>query len=307
MKNRDGKIHLAPYIASLRPEQWTKNLLVFAALVFGYGDASVSFDLWTGLINAAFIFLLFCFLSSGIYLINDTIDRKRDSEHPDKKRRPIASGQVPVKHALIMAVGIIAFSITAAIALSLSHLVLVLCAYLVLQILYCLWLKQIALLDVFIIATGFVLRAIAGACATTPIIPISPWLILCTFLLALFLALCKRRHEKASLESIASARQRIALQQYDLKLTDQLIAIVCASNIVAYMLYTLSATTIAKFGSAKLAITVPVVMFGMFRYLDLLYRHNQGQRPEKILLTDPPIIITLITYAILILSLLNIP
>lgn len=284
-------------LQSMRPAQWTKNTVLFAAFIFGYGDRSlsVSADALYQLIPA---FVLFCAASSGVYLWNDILDRKSDRNHPQKRYRPIAAGRLPVRTATMAASLLILLSVGLSILISLPF-ARVLLLYLGLQLAYSILLKRVALLDVFIIATGFVLRAVSGAVLLA--IPISPWLLLCTFLLALFLALCKRRHEKASIEATAGARQRISLQKYDLRLTDQLISIVAGATAVSYAIYTLWPETIAKFGSARLGYTIPFVLFGLFRYLDLLYRENKGDRPEKVLLTDIPILVTLLLYGLLVL------
>lgn len=289
-------------IAAMRPSQWTKNTILFAAFIFAYGDKTIDIDWLHGtlLIPA---FLLFSFSASAIYLFNDILDRKNDRQHPTKKDRPIAAGKLSTRFAGILATGLILVSTPLAYALA-PGFGSILLVYLLLQLIYCTVLKRVALLDIFIIASGFVLRAIAGAALLA--IPISPWLLVCTFLLALFLALCKRRHEKASIESTAGARQRIALQKYDLLLTDQLIAIVASATVVSYAIYTLWPDTIEKFGSYYLAYTIPLVLFGIFRYLDLLYRENKGDRPEHVLLTDIPIIVTIITYGLVVLSLFTI-
>jgi 4-hydroxybenzoate polyprenyltransferase len=167
--------------------------------------------------------------------------------------------------------------------------------YAAIQAAYSLWLKRVALVDIIVIAAGFVLRAIGGAAVLG--LDISPWLLLCAFLLALFLALCKRRHEKLLLDGDAAGRHRPSLDGYDERLLDQLIAVVSAATIVSYAIYTLSPGTVAKFGSAGLGFSIPFVMFGIFRYLDLVYRHEKGGRPENVLLTDIPILVDLVLYA----------
>ncbi len=294
-----GALYALPLIRSLRPAQWTKNAVLFAAFAFGYGDQSLQVT-WFDAARVVPAFLLFCAASSAVYLLNDIRDRASDKVHPLKRYRPIASGQLPARLAAFTAALLLVCALSLSIWLS-RPFTLVLALYLFVQLLYTMLLKHIALLDVFVIASGFVLRAISGAVLLA--IPISPWLLLCTFLLALFLALCKRRQEKGSLEAAAGARQRLSLQKYDLQLTDQLIAIVCAATIVSYSIYTLWPETIEKFGSARLAFTIPLVLFGLFRYLDLLYRENKGDRPEKVLLTDIPILFTVLLYAVLVLLL----
>ncbi len=293
-------------LQALRPSQWTKNAVVLAALAFGYGDKSQNLALLPGLLLAVPAMLLFCMASSGVYLFNDLLDLKSDRAHPTKRHRPVASGRVGLRTAALTASALTLLALAGAWRLALPFFY-VLLAYLVLQLVYSLFLKHIALLDVFIIACGFVLRAIGGAeVFEDPAIPISPWLLLCTFLLALFLALCKRRQEKGSLESTASARQRISLQKYDLQLLDQLIAAVSSAVVVSYSIYTLWPDTVAKFGSARLGFTVPIVMFGVFRYLDLLYRQDKGDRPEKLLLTDLPLLLTVLFYGMAVLFIFHV-
>jgi 4-hydroxybenzoate polyprenyltransferase len=181
---------------------------------------------------------------------------------------------------------------------------LVCSTYVVLQLLYSFGLKRAALIDLFVIATGFVLRALAGAVVIN--VTISPWLLLCTLLLALFLALCKRRHEKVVLNDLQD-ETRPSLEKYDERLLDQLIGIVSSATIVSYALYTLWPDTVEKFGTARLGFTIPFVIFGLFRYLDLVYRHEKGDRPEKILLTDLPLIIDLLLYGTAALAILMWP
>lgn len=290
-------------LISLRPSQWTKNGILFAAFVFGYGDKSLNVTLYDAY-KVIPAFLVFCLATGAVYILNDLIDRKSDQLHPKKRYRPIAAGNVSTKIATYTAITLGIFSILVAYVLSFAFMQ-ILVLYIILQLLYCGFLKKIALLDVFIISAGFVLRAIAGAVLLD--VPISPWLLVCTFLLALFLALCKRRHEKGSIEAGASARQRMSLQKYDIRLTDQLISIVAAATIVTYAIYTLWPDTLEKFGSGKLAYTLPIVMFGIFRYLDLLYRENKGDRPEEVLLTDVPIICTVLIYVAAVITLFVLP
>ncbi|MEM7393532.1 MAG: decaprenyl-phosphate phosphoribosyltransferase [Verrucomicrobiota bacterium] len=281
------------WIKAFRVNQWTKNGFVFVAFVFAFGvkDSTVTLgDFWLVCLAA----LLFSLTSSGIYLINDMLDLKEDRAHPIKKSRPLASGAIAVPAALTVAILLLAAGLSGAFFVALN-LALVIGCYILMQLGYSFGLKKIALLDVFFIAIGFVLRALAGGVAID--VPISPWLILCTFLLALFIAICKRRHEKVVEEEFAD-QSRPSLQNYDIKLLDQLIAIASSATIVCYALYTLSPQTVEKFGSSRLSFTIPFVIFGLFRYLDLVYRHNKGGRPEMILLTDKPLILDLLLYGL---------
>lgn len=288
-------------LRAMRPKQWTKNAVVFAAFFFALGDRTQHLDpsAFRQVVAAA---ALFCLVSSAVYLVNDVKDIEQDRAHPNKRMRPIAAGLVGIPTALTVAALLFFFSMGTAWRLS-RPLFEVLLGYVVLQILYTTFLKRIALVDLFVIAAGFVLRALAGA-VVLPGLRISPWLLLCTLLLALFLALCKRRHEKVVLGDYGS-EIRENLARYDQKLLDQLIAIVSAATIVSYSLYTLWPETVAKFQTTKLAFTIPFVIFGIFRYLDLVYRHEKGGQPELILLTDVPLLVDLALYGLSVILILN--
>lgn len=285
---------LTDVLLAMRPNQWTKNAVVLAAFFFGYWDRSQGLSPADGLTRALPAALLFCLISSGVYLLNDVRDATADRLHPTKRFRPIAAGRISAPFAVLSGILMVVLGLAAAWCLS-PPFAGVAATYVTIQLAYTLWLKHIALLDVFVIAAGFVLRAIAGALALT--VDISAWLLLCTFLLALFLALCKRRHEKLFAEENGS-RSRASLEQYDRQLLDLLIAITAAATILGYCLYTLSDATVAKFGTSWLGFTIPFVVFGLFRYLDLVFRHEKGDRPEKILLTDVPILVDLALYAV---------
>jgi 4-hydroxybenzoate polyprenyltransferase len=286
-------------LRALRPAQWTKNALVLAAFVFALGDRQQHLDLsafWMA-VQAA---LLFCLASSGVYLLNDVKDRPWDRLHPTKKLRPVASGELGVGPAVILAVVLLAAALGGAwFWLRSPRLAGVIGAYVALQVVYNLGLKRVALVDLFVIALGFVLRALAGAVALN--VAISPWLLLCTLLLALFLALCKRRHEKVVLADLGDST-RPSLADYDERLLDQLIAMVSSATLVCYALYTLWPDTVTKFNTHRLGLTIPFVIFGLFRYLDLVYRHEKGGQPERILLTDVPLIVNIGLYALTVLA-----
>lgn len=287
------------YLRALRPAQWTKNALVLAAFVFALGDPGQPVsptDFWLVLLAAA----CFSLLSSAIYLFNDIKDREQDRLHPTKRLRPIAAGSLSVLQAQIGALILMAVSLGVSVWTG-TRLPFVLGAYALMQVAYTMGLKRVALLDVFFIAFGFVLRALAGAVVLD--VFISPWLLLCTLLLALFLALCKRRHEKVVLNELG-VTTRDSLRGYNERLLDQLIAIVSAATIVCYALYTLWPDTVEKFGTYALGFTIPFVMFGLFRYLDLVYRHQKGGQPERILLTDVPLLLSLVGYGITVLVVL---
>jgi 4-hydroxybenzoate polyprenyltransferase len=287
---------LRDIVLALRPSQWTKNVVVLAAFFFAFWDRArpepVKFADLTRVLPAA---VLFCVISSGIYLLNDVRDREADRRHPRKKFRPIAAGRVPVATALLLAACLLGGGLAGAWFLS-PDFALVAGAYVLMQLVYSMGLKRISLVDIMVIATGFVLRAIAGAVVLDDV-TISAWLLLCTFLLALFLGLCKRRHEKVLLNDDIQDH-RPGLEKYDTQFLDMLITITSATTIAAYAIYTFWPETVAKFGTSNLGFTIPFVIFGIFRYLDLVYHHDGGDRPEKILLTDIPFITNLVLYVI---------
>ncbi len=283
-------------IRALRPAQWLKNGVVPAAYFFACWDPAQAEHVkgFAPLLHVAAAVICFCALSSGVYLINDLHDVEADRAHPVKRLRPLASGALSRHSAWILAAGVLAAAVAGSLTLPLAYTA-ILAAYFLMQLLYTFVLKQVAYVDVFIIATGFVMRAIAGALALT--VRISPWLLLCTFLLALFLALCKRRHEKVLFADRTEAH-REALSGYNLKLLDMEIGITAAATLVCYSIYTLSSETVARFGTSGLGLTIPFVIFGIFRYLDLVYTHQDGGHPEKVLLTDKVMIVTIVCYGL---------
>jgi 4-hydroxybenzoate polyprenyltransferase len=268
-------------LASLRPGQWTKNFIVFAALIFSrrlLDPAAVALAL------AAF--LIFCGLSGAIYLVNDVSDRVEDRQHPLKSKRPIASGALAVGTALAWAAMLIGGGL--ALAFWLQPLFgLTAVAFVSLQAAYTRRLKHIVILDVMAIAAGFVLRAVAGGVVIE--VPVSEWLLVCTILLALFLGLAKRRHELTLLAAGAAGHRRI-LEEYDPYLLDQMIAVVAAATLVAYIIYCLSSETIERFGTHWLVLTVPFPIYGIFRYLYLVHRKDGGGNPSEMLLNDRPLL-----------------
>jgi len=243
---------------------------------------------------------LFCLASSAVYLLNDLQDIEKDRAHPEKRSRPLAAGNLSKRSAVVASALLFLISLGGAFTLQRDFGLLV-TGYALLQVAYTFLLKRIALVDVFVIAIGFVLRALGGALILQ--VPISPWLLLCTLMLALFLALCKRRHEKVVGEENAT-ESRPSLQNYDTRLLDQLISIVSAATIVCYALYTLWPDTVEKFGTAGLGFTIPFVMFGIFRYIDLVYRHDGGGKPERVLLTDPPTLVNIMLYGTSVMAIL---
>ena len=278
-------------VVSLRPRQWVKNLFVFGGLVFSQRLFTAS--VWPAL--AAFA--IFCGLSGAIYLLNDVADRDKDRLHPRKRERPIASGLLTVPAALASAAVLILAGLGAAVALS-PRFAAVALAYVVLLSLYSVVLKHVVIVDVLTVAIGFVLRAVGGALAIG--VEISGWLLICTILIALFLALGKRRHEYLTLEGDA-ARHRPILAEYSAGLLDQMIAVVTASTVTAYALYTMSPETVAKFHTHLLPVTLPFVLYGIFRYLYLLYRRQLGGNPSELFLNDRALLLNTIGWIVAIL------
>ena len=274
---------------SLRPGQWTKNLVIFAGVLFGRRlfDADA-------VLAAVAAFVVFCILSGVVYLVNDVADRETDRLHPLKAHRPIASGALPVRVALVSAVALGAIALLAAYRLGWPFTI-VAAAYLALQIAYSGPLKHIVIIDVLTIAIGFVLRAVAGAVAVH--VEISHWLLVCTILLALFIALAKRRHEIVLLAAGASGHRPI-LGEYSAYLLDQMIGVVTASTLVAYVFYTISPETVQKFGTQWLGLTIPFPIYGIFRYLYLVHQREGGGSPADLLLTDRPLLACVALWAL---------
>jgi 4-hydroxybenzoate polyprenyltransferase len=269
-------------LSSLRPSQWSKNLIIFAALMFGQRLLDPRSFAYTG---AAFV--IFCALSGVVYLINDVADREADRRHPVKMHRPIASGELPVRVALGAALAISLVAVGSAFWLRPLFGVIAV-SYLGLLALYSGPLKHVVIIDVLTIAIGFVMRAAAGAVAID--VPISHWLYVLTILLALFLALSKRRHELVLLADRATGHRPI-LEEYSPYLLDQMISVVTASTLVAYAFYTVSPETQAKFGTDLLGLTLPFPIYGIFRYLYLVHQKEGGGSPAEMLLTDRPLLL----------------
>lgn len=276
-------------ILSLRPKQWTKNLILFAGLLFSQNVLEPSLFLQT-----LFAFFIFCFLSGAVYLVNDWVDVDKDRKHPEKKNRPLAAKKLSPSFALGGAIVLPLFCLFCAFLLN-TQFLLVALFYYGLMLAYSFWLKKMVLLDVMTIAFGFVLRALAGALAIQ--VEVSSWFLICTILLALFLGLAKRRHELRLLEGKAGTH-RETLAHYTTQLLDQLIAAVTSSTILAYALYTMGEQTVAKFGTSNLIYTLPFVIYGIFRYLYLMYVKEHGGSPERVLLTDKPMIVNILLYLV---------
>jgi 4-hydroxybenzoate polyprenyltransferase len=266
---------------SLRPEQWTKNLFVFAGVLFG----GHLFDV-PAMLRAVAAFTVFCALSGVVYIFNDLADRAADQRHPLKRLRPIASGRLSPSTAATAAIILGAVSLAGAVLLSPMFAVLS-ATYVGLLALYSVLLKHLVIIDALTIAAGFVLRAAAGAVAV--FVPISHWLLVCTTLLALFLVLSKRRHELTLLADGAMTHRPI-LEEYSPYLLDQMIAVVTASTLVAYSVYSISAETAERLRTTRLGLTIPFVLYGIFRYLYLVHQKRAGGSPADLLLTDRPLL-----------------
>ena len=278
----------------MRPKQWIKNLLVFAGFVFTLNERWQPFSptMWEFLARSSAAFALFSLLSSSIYLLNDVLDVERDRQHPTKRNRPIASGVLSPRLALSVAFPVMAVSLVLGYLLS-PPFAAIAAGYVVMQVGYVFVLKDIALLDVFIIAIGFVLRAFAGTVVLG--VAISPWLYTVTLLGSLFLALCKRRNELVLLETGAGDHRKI-LKSYTPSLLDSLISIVASSTIMAYSLYTFTSPKLPS--NNLMMVTVPFVIFGMFRYVYLAHSKNAGGGPEEVFLTDKPLIATVLLWIV---------
>jgi 4-hydroxybenzoate polyprenyltransferase len=274
-------------VRSLRPHQWAKNLFVLAPLVFAHGLAS-PLVVGRGLVA----FVAFCAASSAVYLSNDLRDRERDRHHPLKRHRPIAAGTLPVAAAVAAALVLLAAAGGMAAALG-SAFSLVLVGYLVLNLFYTLGLKEVVILDVLLISIGFVLRVLAGGAAVG--VEVSRWLLLCTIFLALFLAFSKRRHEIELLDEEAR-RQREVLSDYSPAFLDQMINVVTASAVVSYALYAIAPETTEKYDTQDLIWTIPMVLFGIFRYLFLVYQRPETKNPTEALLSDAPFLVNLVLW-----------
>ena len=284
---------MTPFLRALRPHQWTKNLLVFAALLFSKHLFEPEPFLRTLL-----AFLAFCGLAGAVYLWNDVADVEQDRQHPKKRHRPIAAGELSIRTATMGALVLVA------VALALSFWLeprVGLCAilYLALNLGYSFGLKHVVIVDVLSLALGFVLRALAGGFVIAA--PVTEWLLVMTLLLALFLGLAKRRHEITSLGEGASSHRAI-LAEYSPYLIDQMTSVVTASVVTAYTFYTLSPETVQKFGTARLSWTLPLVLYGIFRYLYLVHQKDQGDSPTDLLLTDRPLLATVALWVALVIA-----
>ena len=284
-----GRSTAANLLVSMRPGEWTKNLFVFAGLLFGQRLTDS-----TAVVRSGGAFAIFCALASVVYLVNDVMDREQDRQHPRKRLRPIASGALQSSTAILMAMVLATGALGAAWWMGPSFGA-VATAYVSLLVLYSGPLKHIVIIDVLTISIGFVLRVVAGAVAVA--VPMSPWLLICTILLALFLGLSKRRHELTLLADGAIGHRRI-LQEYSPYLLDQMIGVVTASTLMAYILYATSHETAEKFGTSLLGLTIPFPLYGIFRYLYLVHHREGGGSPAELLLNDRPLLACVALWAV---------
>jgi 4-hydroxybenzoate polyprenyltransferase len=285
---------VAAVIASLRPRQWTKNLFVFAGVIFS--QQLLTPRIWL----AAAAFAIFCLLSGATYLLNDVVDMEKDRLHPAKRHRPVASGALSRPAALAIGVVLLLACLVLAFALS-FRFGLVATSYGLLLAAYSVWFKHMVILDVLVLAIGFVLRAVAGAVAVD--VDISGWLLICTLLVALFLALGKRRHESLTLRETA-ADHRPILAEYSEGFLDQMIAVVTACTVTAYALYTMSPETVARFHTRFLPVTLLFVLYGILRYLYLLYHRELGGNPSDLVLGDRALLVNTLLWVLVVLGLI---
>jgi 4-hydroxybenzoate polyprenyltransferase len=275
-------------LKTIRPRQWPKNLFIFAALIFDRQLLTLA-----PLLHTLAGFVLLCLASGLVYIINDLVDLPRDRQHPTKRLRPLASGRLTVRAARIVAAILAALTLAASLALNLSF-GLIVAVYVVSNLLYSFWLKHVPIIDVFVVASGFLLRVAAGVALLT-VERFSPWLYVCTTLLALYIGFGKRRAELVLLADGANAHRRV-LDGYTIPLLDQLIVIVSATTIVAYSLYTFSAPNLPS--NHLMMLTIPFVLYGIFRYLYLVQVENAGGAPEDLFTTDKPLMATFLLWGL---------
>ncbi len=273
----------------MRPKHWARNGIVFVALIFSKNMFNYNL-----LVITLFAFAIFCLLSGGVYLFNDIVDIEKDKRHPRKSFRPITSGNLNRRVAQACMIASFAISIAGSLLINLSF-ALVVIGYLVLQIAYSTFLKEIVIIDIFSIAAGFFLRVIAGAKAIE--VPVSSWLLICTIFVSLFLGLGKRRHELMLLGEEAVEHRRV-FDGYNILLTDQMVSVATAGMVISYSLYTLSQETVNRFHTEKMWLTIPIVLYGIFRYLYLVYRRQQGGDPELTIFEDRPLMFAVALYIV---------
>lgn len=279
---------ILPLLKTMRPQQWTKNAVVFAALVF---DVKLTQSYYLGRTMTAFVLL--CLLSSAVYIINDLVDIEKDRQHPTKRSRPLAAGTLSKGAAIAAAIALVAAALGGAFILDKQFAALVL-LYFAFNVLYSFWLKNVVIVDVLVVAAGFVLRVSAGV-ALVDVVRFSPWLYVCMTLLALFMVLGKRRREITLLTDNAN-NHRSVLANYNLQLIDQLISIVSTATVVAYTFYTFSAENLPK--NHAMMLTTPFVLYGVFRYLYLIHVRHEGGAPDELVLKDKPLLATFLLWGL---------
>jgi len=279
-------------LISLRPKQWVKNSFIFAALIF----SKSIFDPKMLAISIA-AFGIFCLLSGGVYLLNDLLDIEKDRRHPKKSHRPLASGRLSPKVAKITIIIVLTLSLGLSFLMINISFAATALGYLAVQIAYSALLKEIVIMDIFSIAAGFFIRVAAGAMAID--VPISSWLLICTIFISLFLGLGKRRHEFLLLGE-GARNHREVLDEYNINVLDQMVSVVTAGTVISYSLYTLSQETVNRFGTEKLWYTIPIVLYGIFRYVYLVYRKGDGGNPELTLFEDKPLLASIALYVMVV-------
>lgn len=271
-------------IKLIRPKQWIKNFFVFAPLLFSRHVFELEY-----LIPSIYAFIIFSLASSAVYIINDIMDVESDRAHPKKKYRPIASGEITIKQALVTLL-ILILIIIGLLMFQKPVFAFVIVLYLITNLIYSLKVKSVVLLDVFFISFGFMLRVLGGAAAIA--VPVSSWMVLTTIFISLFLAISKRRSELSqTLNAENIEKQRKVLKEYSVEFADQINTIAAAGTIISYALYTVSERTVAIFGTDKLIYTTPFVIYGIFRYMYLIHQKNLGESPTTIVTKDLPIIL----------------
>ncbi|RME49842.1 MAG: decaprenyl-phosphate phosphoribosyltransferase [Deltaproteobacteria bacterium] len=281
--------YVRAFIETMRPHQWIKNLFLFAGIIF-----SEHLGRGGDLLRVTLAFLLFSLLSGAVYLINDLLDLEEDKVHPEKRHRPIASGRLPIPAAVGGVSVIVPLCLLSAFLLD-GAFGGIAAIYFVQNLFYSKYLKHVVIIDVMMIGVGFVLRAVAGAVVIG--VGFSNWLLLCTFLLALFLGFSKRRHELLLLEQKANAHRPI-LEHYHPYFLDMMISIVTAATLVSYALYTMSPETIEKFETDDLIYTIPFVVYGIFRYLYLVHLREEGGNPSRIVFKDKPLLVNILLWLV---------
>ena len=279
---------LVNYFKSLRIKQWIKNLFIFAPMIFSLNFTNTEF-----LINSIVAFFLFSIIAGNIYIFNDSFDKKDDINHPKKKLRPIASGKISVYTAITLSAIVQIITLSVIYLFNFGFFIIVL-VYIAVNISYSTFLKKIAIFDVLIIAIGFVLRVMIGGEIND--IFLSPWIFIITFLLALFLGLVKRRQELAGIEKNLTKNTRKSLEDYNIPLLDQLISITTSATLISYIIYVLNPEIQKYFNTEYLYLTVPFVIFGIFRYLYLMYIKQKGENPEDIIFSDFPFLINIVLW-----------